>query len=159
MAWVATGVQMKVRATRLRDPNGMKLGDSPWITPGREYLALAVTVGEHCARVAVITDEGGRVHAWFDLVDFEITDSRPSSMWRIGFRNGELAMAPESWSTPGFWEDVADNADRAFAVGESGPDRDVIDRFDETVRSMMAEAGMAWTGDPSLWEAEESGSH
>lgn len=100
---------MKVRATKLTNAMGGAASESSWLTVGREYVVLAVytTIGATNPRVSivVIADAGGYDYAFVDLGNFEITDPRPSGLWRLTFDGQDLSMEPESWAElPAFWE-------------------------------------------------------
>jgi len=143
---------MKVKAIRLSNSRGEEVLSSPWITLGREYVVLGIYTyakGPFAGpMVRLIPDEGGRMPTLFSLADFQISDSRPSGLWRVGFDGNELAIEPEAWQLPNFWAVFFGDMPDLLVVGQQSPIPDLTERFDVAVRAMMDEAGMNWVGDP-----------
>ena len=138
---------MKVRATKLTNAMGGAASESSWLTVGREYVALAVytTLGATNPRVSivVIADAGGYDYAFVDLGNFEITDPRPSGLWRLTFDGQDLSMEPESWAElPAFWEILNGDIPAVAVLGDHAPQLNATRRFDSAVRELHAEAGV-----------------
>jgi hypothetical protein len=143
---------VRVRATRLTNANGEVVNDSPWLTLGSEYVVLALYAaieGKPSVEVRLIPDEGGRINALFDLADFEITDPRPSELWRVAFYDGHLRLEPEAWMVPAFWSVFFGDMPVVHVAGDPGPIPDVTERFDNAVRAMMEEARQDWPNEPT----------
>jgi hypothetical protein len=138
---------MKVRATRLTNAMGDEVSESSWLTVGREYVALAIYTNLAATRpsvsIVVITDEGGRDFAFFDLGNFEVTDPRPSGLWRVAFDGRDLSIEPEPWAdVPSFWEVLNGDIPVVQVLGDHAPQMNATRRFDSVVRELHAEAGV-----------------
>jgi hypothetical protein len=146
---------MKVRAIRLMDVMRQPIESSPYLTLGREYVVLSMEVSllakvpVSSANVLLINDEGERSASMFNLADFEITDDRPSRLWRVAFEElpgGRAAdrpsyllrLEPEAWLVPDFWQTF-------YRENPVVPVPDAIERFDATVLALHQEAELEWT--------------
>jgi hypothetical protein len=112
---------MKVRCTRLLNSHRQPVDNSSWLTIGKEYLVLEVSVSETETRFRVISDNAGTpILAWPS--EFEAVSDAIPKCWVAAFRPGYLTFSPAAFRVEGFWE-------RYF-------DGDVAARrqFDETVR-------------------------
>src|SRR5690348_5190973 len=79
---------------------------SHWLTIGKRYTVLAV--GYHAGRGLLfrVMSDDGFTPIVADSRQFELVSSRLPSTW-IGSldKNGDLMLAPNAWTRPGFWED------------------------------------------------------
>ncbi len=132
---------------RLTNAMGHEVSESSWLTVGREYIVLAIYTNLAATRprvsIVVITDEGGHEFAFFDLANFEVTDPRPSGLWRIRFDGRNLSIEPEPWADVlSFWEVLNGDIPVVQVLGDHGPQMNATRRFDSAVRQLHAEAGM-----------------
>lgn len=89
--------------------------------------------------------------AFFDLGSFEITDPRPSGLWRVTFDGRDLSIEPEPWADlPSYWEVLNGDIPVVQVLGDHGPQMNATRRFDSAVRELHAEAGMPL---PDGWAA------
>jgi hypothetical protein len=91
-----------------------------WITIGKEYLVLSVTINPgHPASFRLIGDDGN-TPALYALQQFVTVSSRIPSSWQAQLDNsGNLEMAPASWLRPGYWEDYFNGQAEAVAEFET----------------------------------------
>jgi hypothetical protein len=98
------------------------------LTAGKEYVVYAVECYEGKTWYCVIDD----ANLWFPMMKpaplFEITDPRPSALWRVAFKYGRdwktkensieiLLVAFEEWCTdPLYYERLADKSAREVEI-------------------------------------------
>jgi hypothetical protein len=141
---------MIVRVARFGEGHGRAKPGS--LTLGADYVALAIEINPgrpHLVRV--ITDEGERHAALFELADFEIVDGHPSAVWSISQSDGDVSLAPATWGADSFWDDFYGDASEPKALAAIGDDRLAAVRlFDAAVAAMHVEAGLPWRNAPPV---------
>lgn len=108
---------MKVKCLKILSPaTGKDLGEkSTWLTAGKEYVVLALTLEfDEIVKVLIESDEGSLKDFYFN--QFEITDSSYPENWitKCG-ENSIVWKAPESWLVDGFWDRLDDGEEEAIA--------------------------------------------
>ncbi len=103
---------------------------SHWLTIGKRYTVL--TVGNHAGRGLLfrVMSDDGFTPIVADWHEFKVLSSRLPSTW-VGSldKNGDLMLAPNAWTRPGFWEDYFDREPEAMK------------QFDQARQVIEAEAG------------------
>jgi hypothetical protein len=149
---------MTVRATRLTNAIGDEIAESGWLTIGREYVVLAIYTSlaapQPKVSIVLISDEGGHSYAFFDLANFEVTDGRPSGLWRVAIDDErDLSIEPESWADlPSFWGILNGDIPAVQVLGDHAPQLNAVRRFDSAIRQLHVEADMplpdGWAASP-----------
>ncbi len=128
---------MKVKCTWKEGddvPSAYTFGNNPnvskdWhLTAGKEYVVYAVECLEERTWYYVVDDH----NLWFPTMKpaplFEITDPRPSALWRVAFKYGRdwktkeysieiLLLAFEEWRTEdSYYERLSDKSPREVAI-------------------------------------------
>jgi len=128
---------MKVKCTWKKGddvPSAYTFGNSPYVskdwylTAGKQYTVYAVSCHEGMTWYYVVDDH----NLWFPIMKpaplFEITDPRPSALWRVAFKYGRdwktkehsieiLLLAFEEWcADPNYYERLADNNPPEVAI-------------------------------------------
>src|SRR6266852_8318959 len=103
---------------------------SHWLTIGKRYTVLAVgNNGENGLLFRVMSDDGLTpvVANWRE---FKLVSSRLASTWIASLdENGNLMLAPKTWTRPGFWEDYFDR------------DPEAMRQFEQARKVIEAEVG------------------
>lgn len=141
---------MIIRAVRFGErPTSAK---AAWITLGSDYVVLELVIQPSSGRIdaRVITDEGGRVEGLFALADFEITDRRLSETWRFTHEEDLITIGLEAFGGS-FWENFYDDNPHPRLLSDRHADRmTAVQRFDEVVADLHAEAGRIWVNAPPV---------
>lgn len=108
---------MKVRCIKILSPaTGKDLGQkSPWLTVGKIYMALALTIesGE-VTRVLIESDEDN-VPKDFFINQFEVIDENEPDNWISKDGPGDTVWkAPASWLEEDFWDRFDDGDEQAL---------------------------------------------
>lgn len=94
---------MRIVCRRLLDARGRLIAASPYLTVGRAYLVLEVSVDFNGpVHVRVVDDSG--VPGLFAIEAFEVTDSSVARSWQFRVGDGGFLLGPEPWMAEGFWE-------------------------------------------------------
>ena len=113
---------MRVRCTRLLAGLGKPELHSGWLTVGREYtvLELSMIPAEGTGRSAVelrVEADDASIPALFDSASFEVIDGRLPPNWRaLISADGRIGFSPGAWQRQGFWEDFFDQTAEALAT-------------------------------------------
>ncbi|NRB42126.1 MAG: hypothetical protein HRU20_27260 [Pseudomonadales bacterium] len=109
---------MKVQCIKILSPaTGKDLGQkSPWLTVGKTYVALALTIesGE-VSRVLIESDENA-VPKDFFINQFELIDENEQENWisKDG-PDGMIWKAPASWLEEDFWDRFDEGDEQALS--------------------------------------------
>jgi len=108
---------MKVRCVRLLDSLGKPTDRSHWAKVGAVYHVLSISIEPLQTRFRLVGEEP--TPALFEPEMFEVVSAGIPSVWVVSSsRPGCLALAPEAWSKPGFWESFFDGEPAAVACFE-----------------------------------------
>lgn len=112
---------MKVQCIHLVNPiSGDPESRSPWLTVGKEYLVLAVSVLPERGVMFRIVADDGHSPMLFKARQFAVTVTDVPSIWKVrGDDDGGLEFGPDPWLRPGFWEDYFDGLPDASADFEA----------------------------------------
>lgn len=100
---------MRVRC--LADPT--RVGREPRLTVGSEYVVLAIETSPKAGvRFRVLENRVARKRFQTPILveasTFELLSNVISATWRVRVRGSSIALAPEPWLRPGFWEAIFD---------------------------------------------------
>lgn len=106
---------MKVVCIRLISPvNGRSMTDSSWVKLDSEYPVLSILAAPGGKVQVQILTEDGIGAGWFDSSMFMTSDATIPSNWVVKINDGgEIEMAPDRWTRPGFWEAFYDGVPAA----------------------------------------------
>lgn len=106
---------MKVKCTRIVNAAGRTVapGESPWLTPGKTYLVLAISIVPEGVRYRIIADQPD-TPALFPADQFEVVDGVLGSAWVFSIRAAGIEIGPGRWSAPDFWERYFDGDPQAI---------------------------------------------
>jgi hypothetical protein len=108
---------MKVRCIKLLDSTGRPAERSPWAKVGSVYQVLSIWIEPARTWLRLVGEEP--TPALFEPEMFEVVSSAiPPSWVATSPKPGCLSLAPEPWSSPGFWERFFDCEAEAVAVFE-----------------------------------------
>lgn len=106
---------MRVQCIRLVNSiTGEPESSNSWLTVGKEYVVLAVSILPERGAMFRIVGDDGHTPALFEACQFAVTATDIPSIWKVqsGEDNG-LEFGPSSWLRRGFWEDYFDGAQNA----------------------------------------------
>jgi len=97
---------MIVECVKIIDVAGKLQKTSHWLTIGKRYTVLAVENDGKSGLLFRVMSDDGFTPIVADWRQFKLISSSLSSTW-IGSldKNGDLMLAPNAWTRPGFWED------------------------------------------------------
>ena len=112
---------MKVKCVVLCDSEGRSVEFSPWLSLGKVYQVLSVykdSSGKR--RFRILSNESDKGIASLGLYVescFEVVSEFCPSNWNERTRKGgAVEIAPISWQTEGFWEELYDGDPNAYQV-------------------------------------------
>lgn len=122
---------MKIKCVKIISPTtGEDLGaKSPWLTVGKTYVVLALTLQFGIPVRALIEDDSNGEPTDFSIDQFEVIDDSEPSNWIV--KQGDRGI---SWKSPNAWLD-ADFWDK-FDEGEESAVRNY---FEERLRIISSD--------------------
>jgi hypothetical protein len=100
---------MRVRCVAITGSDGRLCADSAWIKVASEYPVLSLLVTSDGKTMLQVMSEDRRTPAWFAASMFETIDTSIAPNWVAKLRDdGVLALGPQNWLEPGFWESYFD---------------------------------------------------
>ena len=109
---------MQVKCSELRDIFGNIQTKSKWLTVGKIYLVLSLTLsnGRWLVRVKGDSDPGLGL---FPMDQFTIVDPRLPKNWiAVWHEKGAFELTTEAWSKPSFWEKYYEHDEEAKRIFE-----------------------------------------
>lgn len=123
---------MKVKCIRLLNAYGEEVEFSPWLTLGRVYHVLSISIDQNGKRSYGIVS-GFREGEWPQMGShqeecFEVVSDVVPSNWRTMVYQGITDISPAAWQEPGFYEAFSDHDPATYPIFER--ERDIILRED-----------------------------
>lgn len=119
---------MKVKCIRLLDSDGRDVEFSPWLTLGRVYHVLSMSIDQNGKRSYGIIS-GFRAGQWPQIVGFQeecfevVSDVVPSN-WHTMVYPTFTDISPAAWQEPGFYEAFSDHDPATYPIFER--EREII---------------------------------
>jgi len=110
---------MKVKCIKIYNSHRKKFeATSPWITIGKEYIVLEVSVNPgREIYYRLVGDNLDESPGLYDAIQFEVTSNKIPSTWKIRqSSNVELDLGPEPWQIRGFWEDCYNSDSKSLEI-------------------------------------------
>ncbi len=109
---------MKIRCTKIFDEHTQQYRDtSLWLTIGKEYLVLSVTIYAHKVWYNIVNDDSQQSPGSHDAIQFEVISHHIPSNW--GIKPGDInlfTLEPRAWSTDDFWDRCFDGDPAALEL-------------------------------------------
>lgn len=111
---------MKVKCVRILNADGSEVEFSPWLTMGRVYHVLSMSIDPHGKRSYGITS-GYREGEWPHMGShqqqcFEVVSDIVPSNWRTTVCRGFTDISPAAWQENGFYEAFADHDPATYPI-------------------------------------------
>lgn len=118
---------MKVKCIKLFDSDGREVEFSPWLTVGRIYHVMGISIGADGQRryqiVSHDCDPGFATLAYQRAEAFEVVSTQVPSNWRIRVgEDGAIGIAPGAWQKVGFFEAFYEQDPSAYSIFEQARD-------------------------------------
>ena len=119
---------MKVKCIRILNADGREVEFSPWLTLGRVYHVLSMSIDQNGRRSYGIIS-GYRKGEWPQIGShqeecFEVVSDVVPSNWRTMVYQDTTDMSPAAWQEPGFYEAFSDHDPATYPIFER--ERDII---------------------------------
>ncbi|MBC7624813.1 MAG: hypothetical protein H7232_15675 [Aeromicrobium sp.] len=119
---------MKVKCIQILNADGREVEFSPWLTLGRVYHVLSMSI-EHDGKRSYGIISGYREGEWPHIGShqqecFEVVSDVMPSNWRTTVYQGTTDMSPAAWQEPGFYEAFSDHDPATYPIFER--ERDII---------------------------------
>jgi hypothetical protein len=108
------------------------IGETRQEMRGQEFVVLSVEValGMHMPLMLMLyRPEGVADWGWYEAKDFEVLEHTLPSNWIYSARENGFLLEPATWTRPGHWDDLlneADPRDRQRAWADHRAERDLI---------------------------------
>lgn len=124
---------MKVKCVRLLNADNKEVEFSPWLTLGRTYHVMGISVepsrGRRYQIISHDRDPGFATMGYHAAECFEIVSDVIPSNWRVKiYKMSYIDISPEDWQVPGFLEAFYDADPSAYPIFER--ERNIIRQED-----------------------------
>lgn len=109
---------MKVKCKKIINEHTRQEQDtSPWLTIGKEYIVLAITMYSNRNLYLLVDDNSNQSPGLHDAKQFEVLSHYVPSNWEMNPGDIEImTIAPRAWQGPTFWENCYEGDLKALEI-------------------------------------------